>query len=85
MVGIERTIGEKVEVHGLPVPKLQGDRRPAVEHEFRGHGGKLVPQPALRRREDIEAGRKVLNHPRIIHLVYEPKSFFVFNGPLLVR
>jgi hypothetical protein len=59
---VELLFSEKVEIHGLSVAKMQRNRRPAIEHEFRRNGGKLLPKPLLRIGENIETWRKVIAH-----------------------
>ena len=59
---VELLFSEKVEIHGLSVAKMQRNRRPAIEHEFRRNVGKLLPKPPLRIGENIETWLKVVAH-----------------------
>jgi hypothetical protein len=60
--GIKGPIAEEIEIHGLPVAEMQGEGGSTIEHEFAGHSPKLVPKPALRRRQNAELGLEVGNH-----------------------
>src|SRR5262245_35217640 len=62
LVGVHVAVGEEVEVLGLAMPQMQRKGRAAVQHEVLGDATKLVPESALCRRQDIEAGAEYLGH-----------------------
>ena len=65
LFAVERSLAEEVKIGRLAMSQVESHRRSAVEHELGRNVGQLVPKPPLRRRKDVETGRKRIGHAKL--------------------
>ena len=79
LVGVARSIGEKIEIDGRSMPQTQGKSCAAVEGEHLRSARQFGPEPSLRWREHSQVGGKlhflrVSSHSDLVHYVEEDPS-----------